>query len=237
MAAGVVRLGSWIVNFYAVEDGGHWTVFDAGVPGFWPQLEQRGIRPDAVEAVVLTHAHADHVGLANRLREHGARVLVHEDDRQLATTAKAFGKTEKSMLPYLRHPMAWRLLTHLARNGGAKPQKIVEVETFRDGDDLDVPGRPRAIHTPGHTTGHAAFHLVEQRTLIAGDLLCTLNPLTGKRGPQPMPSAFNVSTPQILDSLTKIEGLDAQSVFVGHGEPWTDGAGSAAERARAVGPT
>jgi len=237
VASEVLRLGSWLVNFYALEDGGRWAVFDAGVPGFWPQLEERGIRPDAVEAVVLTHAHADHVGVANRLREHGARVLVHEDDRELATTAKSFGKNEKSMVPYLRHPMAWRLLTHLARNGGAKPQKIAEVETFRDGDELDVPGRPRAIHTPGHTAGHTAFHLAERRALIAGDLLCTLNPLTGKRGPQPMPSAFNRSTSQILDSVAKIADLDAQSVYVGHGEPWTEGPRSAAEHARAVGPT
>lgn len=237
MPTEVLRLGSWIVNFYAVEDGGRWTVFDAGAPGFWPQLEEHGIRPDAVEAVVLTHAHSDHVGIANRLREHGARVLVHEDDRQLATTAKSSGKNERSLLPYLRHPMAWRLLAHLVRNGSAKPQKIAEVVTFRDDAELDVPGRPRARHTPGHTAGHTAFHLPEHGAVIAGDLLCTLNPLTGRRGPQTMPGALNRSTGQILDSLSKIEGLDAPTVYVGHGEPWTEGTRSVVERVRAAGPT
>ena len=234
---GITRLGSWIVNWYAVEDGGRWTVLDAGAPGHFPQLEAHGISPDAVEAVVLTHAHADHVGVANQLREHGARVYVHADDEQLATTAKSFGKNEGSMLPYLRHATAWKLLAHLARNGALKPQKIPEVTTFRDGDVLDVPGRPRAIHTPGHTSGHACFVLEEHGTLVVGDLLCSLNPLTGRRGPQLMPSAFNLSSAKILDSLTRIEELDTPTLLFGHGEPWTEGAATAVERAREVGRT
>jgi glyoxylase-like metal-dependent hydrolase (beta-lactamase superfamily II) len=237
VANGVVRLGSAIVNFYAVEDGGRWTVFDAGAPGYWPQLEAHGISPDAVEAVVLTHAHADHVGIADRLRQHGARVLVHEDDRSLATTAKASGKNERSLFPYLRHPMAWRLLAHLVRNGAAKPQRIADVATFRDGEELDVPGNPRVIHTPGHTDGSVALQLADERALIVGDLLCTLNPLTGRRGPQSMPGALNRSTSQIMESLGKIEGLDVDAVYVGHGEPWTEGAASAVARARAAGPS
>ena len=236
-ADGITRLGTWIVNFYAVEDGGRWTLLDAGIPGHWPQLEQRGIGPDAVEAVVLTHAHADHVGLAERLRAHGARVYVHADDENLATTAKPFGKNEKATLPYLRHPMAWRLFAHLMRGGAAKPTKIAEVTTFGDGDVLDVPGHPRVIHTPGHTNGHCVIHLEDQGALLVGDLLCTLNPLTGKRGPQLLPGALNLSSAHMLDSLTKIEKLDAQTVHFGHGEPWTDGVSSAVERARSTGPT
>jgi glyoxylase-like metal-dependent hydrolase (beta-lactamase superfamily II) len=234
-AAAVTRLGTRFVNWYAAVEDGRWTVFDAGVPGYWPELEERGIPPGAVEAVVLTHAHPDHVGVAERLRQAGARVYVHEQDEELARTAKPSGKNERSPLGYLRYGMAWKLFAHLARNGGLKPNRIAEVTTFTDGDVLDVPGRPRVIHTPGHTEGHCAFHLGD--AVVAGDLLCTLNPLTGRRGPQPMPGALNRSTPQILESLGAIENLDAGTVYVGHGEPWTDGARAAVERARAAGAT
>src|SRR5204863_7715871 len=138
------------------------------------------------------HAHADHVGCAEPLRATlGTPVLVHGEDETLARTKRAFGKNEASMLPYLRHPQAWRLLTHLIANGGAATKAIAEVTTFADGETLDVPGSPRVIHTAGHTSGHVAFHFPGRGLLVVGDLLCNLNPLTGARGPQLMPRAFN----------------------------------------------
>jgi glyoxylase-like metal-dependent hydrolase (beta-lactamase superfamily II) len=229
----VKRLGSALVNFYAVEDGGRWTILDAGAPGYWPQLAANGIRPEAVEAVVLTHAHADHVGIAERLRQSGARVYVHEADRALATTGKPSGKNERSPLPYLRHSAAWKLTAHLARNGGLKQRAIGEVTTFSDGEELDVPGRPRTIHTPGHTDGHSV--LVVGDALVAGDLLCTLDPLTGSRGPRLMPAALNRSTARVVESLAKLEGIDAEIVYVGHGEPWTRGVRDMVAAARVAG--
>lgn len=227
------RLGSALVNFYAVEDGGRWTLLDAGVPGFWPQLEANGIRPDAVEAVVLTHPHSDHVGVAERLRQAGARVYVHEADRGPATTAKPAGKNERSSLPYLRHAAAWKLMAHLARNGGLKPQPIGEVTTFSDGEQLDVPGRPRVIHTPGHTDGHCVFTV--DGALVVGDLLCTLDPLTGARGPRLLPRALSRSTAQVVESLARIQGLDVETVYLGHGEPWTRGVRDLVAAARVAG--
>jgi hypothetical protein len=44
--------------------------------------------------------------------------------------------------------------------------------------------------------------------------------------------AFNVSTPRSYDSLGLIEGLDADLVLVGHGEPWRGGPAAAVAAAR-----
>ena len=238
---GVVRLGTELVNWYLVEDGGHVTIVDAGMPAYRSQLERglallgRGV--GEVAAIVLTHGHADHVGVAEPVHaEHGVPVFVHRDDEKLTTTRKAFGRNEASLFPYLRYAHAWKLLAHLGSSGVPKP--VSEVTTFGDGDDeLDVPGAPRALHTPGHTTGHSAFWLESRKVLIAGDLLCTRNPLTGSRGPQLMPSAFNLSSATMLDSLKKIEGLDAETIVFGHGDPWVEGVAEAVRRARAIGRT
>src|SRR5207244_4919195 len=97
----------------------------------------------------------DHTGFAEQLRgETGAPVYVHTDDESLAATGKQADKREASFLPYLRFRHAWRLLFHLAGAGAMKPRPIRELTTYSDGDTLDVPGRPRVIHTPGHTSGH-----------------------------------------------------------------------------------
>ena len=46
---------------------------------------------------------------------------------------------------------------------------------FADEEVLDVPGRPRVIHTPGHTAGNAALSLADREVLIVGDTLATLS--------------------------------------------------------------
>jgi glyoxylase-like metal-dependent hydrolase (beta-lactamase superfamily II) len=240
VAEGVVRLGTPLVNWYLVEDGGRVTVVDAGLPKYRPQLEE-GLRllgrsKGDVAAIILTHAHGDHVGVAEALRrELGVPVYVHEGDKSLAQSQKRAGKNEASVFGYLRFPFAWKLLAHFVSAG--KPKPITEVQTFGAHQTLDVPGSPHAIHTPGHTDGHTVFLFEEHGVMFLGDLLCTLNPLTGRKGPQLLPRALNKSSQEMLDSLGKLGAADGAVLHFGHGEPWSDGAAAAVERARATGPT
>jgi glyoxylase-like metal-dependent hydrolase (beta-lactamase superfamily II) len=238
---GLHRLGSELVNFYLVQDASGLTVVDAGLPRFYERLEacldKRGRKWEDIGALVLTHAHVDHIGFAERLRtEHGVPVLVHSDDAEMARTGR-MPRPERLPFAYLRYRAAYQIVGHIVRNGGAKRLKVGEVTTFADGDTLDVPGRPRVIHCPGHSHGCVALHFEGHGALLVGDVLCSRNPLTGKRGPQVPPSAFNVSSDQALASLSKLEGLQAAVVGFGHGDPWRDGVSEAVARARATGRT
>jgi glyoxylase-like metal-dependent hydrolase (beta-lactamase superfamily II) len=242
IASGVWRLGTELVNWYAVEEGSRVTVVDAGAPKYRPQLDaalaRLGRSLGNVAAIVLTHAHSDHTGFAEALRvETGVPVYAHADDESLAATGKPSGKNETSFLPYLRYGHAWRLLSHLAGAGAMKPRPIRELTTYADGETLEVPGHPRVIHTPGHTSGHCSLWFESAGALIVGDELCTLHPLTGARGPQLMPRAFNLSSAKCLDSLTRLQDVDAEVLAFGHGEPWREGVAAAVEHARATGPT
>ena len=116
----------------------------------------------------------------------------------------------------------YRTLVSLARRGATKLIPVGELSTFAEGETLEVPGRPRVVHAPGHTPGYSALLVEGRRVLLTGDVLATRNPLTGRVGPQIMPSGLNRDTPQALQSLDVLDGIPADVLLPGHGEPWTE---------------
>jgi len=240
IAEGLHRLGSDLINFYVVEDATGVTVVDAGIPGFYDELDaclrRFGHDWGDVKALVLTHAHPDHVGFAERVRgEHGVPVLVHAADEALARTQDT--RPSAALIPYLRHPAAWKTLAALARAGPPKRMAIAEVTTFTGGDQLDVPGRPHVVHAPGHSDGCVALHFAGHQALLVGDVLCSRNPLTGRKGVQVMPAAFASDAQQALESVGRLEGIEAAVIGFGHGDPWRGGVGAALAEARTTGRT
>lgn len=237
VADGVLRMGTPLINWYLVADDDGVILVDAGAPGYRGQLEpglaQLGRTAEDVRAVVLTHGDADHKGFAEKLRsEQGIPVHVHRADAELTRSGKG-RERERGFLPYLRYPATWKLLAGFVRGG--RPLHVTEVEAFDDGDVLDVPGRPRVIHAPGHSPGCVALHLEPRGVLFVGDVLFNYNVLTGRRGPQIGPGGFNESSEQALESLGRLEEIEAGTILFGHGDPWTGGVQTAVTAARRAG--
>jgi glyoxylase-like metal-dependent hydrolase (beta-lactamase superfamily II) len=233
-------MGTEFVHFYLLEQGGEVTLIDAGLSGYRdtlePALAEMGLTVGDVKAVVLTHADPDHVGFAGELQQaHGIPVYVHRADSERTRE----GKTKKSegsplaMLSMLKHAHSRRALRHMISNGAAKQAKIPQVIAFDDGDELDVPGRLRAIHTPGHTDGHCVLHAASENALFVGDAINNIHIATGQPGAQVAPRVANTSTTTAYESLSKIEQLDAQTLYFGHGEPSHAGTGAVVAEARA----
>jgi glyoxylase-like metal-dependent hydrolase (beta-lactamase superfamily II) len=235
IAPGVFRLGNRFVNWWVVKDDDGLTVVDAGLPKQLGQLDELlsslGATTDDVRAVLLTHADLDHIGVAEKLRVEGdATVYVHPVEKKAATG-------EPRPIPPQFAANIWRswlrdTTAAYLRDGALKPTFLGAVEPLHDGQQLDVPGRPTVIHSPGHTPGSSAFHLPDRDILFAGDALVTVSPVTGDRGPQLMPGFDNADPAAALDSLDGLAQTGAGIVLPGHGEPWLDGVEQAVDRAR-----
>ena len=239
VAAGIHRLTNGVANFYLIEESGKLVLVDAGAPKDWDLLGQvvRELGRDLsdLDAVLLTHAHTDHTGFAEQARATtGARVWVHAHDVQMARTGKV-GPRDGKTSSYLLRGAFWRTAFVLSRRGATKIIPIQEVSEFSDGQTLDIPGKPRVVHAPGHTDGSAAILLEDRGILFTGDVLCTFNAYTGRTGPQIMPSGLNTDTPRALASLANLDGIKAGMLLPGHGDPWTGGVQDAIRRARAAG--
>ena len=233
IAPGIRRFGPGLVNSYLLEDQGGVTIVDAGAPGYWNELPRElaglGRTIDDVKAVVLTHAHSDHIGFAERIRkERGVPVKVHVDDVPLTKTP-ATPKRTGTIKPLA----ALRFIAFALTHGMSRIPPILEVATFTDGETIDVPGRPRVIHVPGHSDGSAALHVTSRDTIFVGDAFVTLDVMSGATGPRIGP--FNADARRAFDSLARLDHLDARLVLAGHGAPWTGGLREALARVRAAG--
>ncbi len=241
VAPGVYALGSEFVNWFLVEEDGAITAVDAGFGGFAKTLESDlqalGLLPGDIKAVVLTHSDADHTGVAPRLQQEGAAVYVHADDEDTLRKPRPKGgdASMRNMIPRLIKPRTWMVIGGMIAQSGGKPKGVEGAHTFGDGEVLDVPGKPRVVHTPGHTPGHCAFLFERHGALFVGDALCSWNPLTGRRGPQVLPTPSNVDTESCFNVLSRMEGLEAQVVLPGHGEPVRESPAATVQKARAAG--
>lgn len=236
VAAGVHRFDDGHVNWYLVEDAEGLILIDAGLPGDYEEFKQElaamGHGLSAMQAVLITHAHIDHLGFADRIRrETGVRVLVPRGDGELARSPLKAAKSERNPLGYvLRYGPTRTLYLAALRKGALRAKVLGEFETYVPGDAL--PGGLRAIACPGHTFGHCALLDPRRSILFAGDAIVTRDPYTGRTGPRIVARAATADAAMAMRSLEALVDTGAQLVLTGHGEPWTDGVERAVTKAR-----
>ena len=121
-------------SYFVVNDDGDAVVIDCG-ENYKKVKQTEEAYGFKIKAVLLTHAHFDHSGIAKRLQDEGAKIYISETDA-----------------PKLRNDL------NLASNFGRKFEFLTADVTFNDGDVLDILGlKFKVIATPGHTDGSVCF--------------------------------------------------------------------------------
>lgn len=224
VADGLFRAGGTDVNWYLFKDGDDVTLVDSGYPGdlagVLASIEEIGCQPGDVRAVLLTHAHIDHMGAANHLHEAHETptwmdpVEVRHARREVLEQAGALDVAKQIFRPGV---LRWSM--RISRLGATSDVRIAHAEPFPSTGPLDLPGGPVPIATHGHTSGHSAYLFPGVGAVATGDALITGHAVSRESGPQLIPGWFNHAPGDPRDGVAPLATLDADLVLPGHGEP------------------
>src|SRR5579863_6697964 len=137
-------------SIFGEESSKEAVVVDPGdnIPEILGILERHQLR---VKSIVITHAHIDHIGGAQKLKAvTGAPVYMNANDA----------------------PLNEALDVQANWLGIETPERAMIDNPLRDGDSLKLGAAElHALHTPGHTQGSVSLWIPSENKLIAGDTL------------------------------------------------------------------
>ncbi|MFC4022797.1 MBL fold metallo-hydrolase [Oceanobacillus longus] len=145
-----MSLGPIGTNCYIIYEGKEALLIDPGaeVEKISAFLYQNNFH---LQAILLTHAHFDHIGALEEIREHtGAEVFIHENE-----------------VSWLSDPM---------KNGSGRMQDSEITAspaefTLNPGKMQLGPFNFTVLHTPGHSPGSVSFVFEEEQFIVSGDVL------------------------------------------------------------------
>jgi glyoxylase-like metal-dependent hydrolase (beta-lactamase superfamily II) len=138
------------------------------------QLPRRGVEPEDVKVVVMTHLHTDHASAVSEFA--GATFVVDAREWEAATTGRGWLRGYHPR--QFDHAFDWRTVDFYGPLAESFSGFAATVDLFGDGS-------VRLAATPGHTLGHLSVicRIADGEVLITGDAVYTQRMLRGETLP------------------------------------------------------
>ena len=190
-------LGPLQTNCYVVSNKDkQCLIFDPGEQGeaFIKEIRRLNLKP---LAILLTHAHFDHIGAVDVVRESfNIPVYIHHNEKNWLTDSTKNGSARFRELPLVEGKPADKLI---------EGEGIMEIGSFSF----------YMFHTPGHSPGSITYWFEEDQFAIVGDTL-----FQGSIGRTDLPYGNHKELIQSIHN--KLLTLPEQTVcYPGHGQPTT----------------
>ena len=194
------------VNCYFVEEESGLTLIDTAMPYSAKSIMNAAKKiGKPITSIIITHAHSDHIGALDALKEllSDCQVCISSRDALLLD-----GNT--TLLPNEKNTP---IRGGIPKNIKTKPDLLLE-----EGDRV---GSLEVIATPGHTPGSITLFDTRNRSMIAGDAFVTRGGLavTGMMNPLfPFPALATWEKSTALESAKKLVDYKPSILAVGHGK-------------------
>jgi len=194
------------VNCYFVEEENDLTLIDAALSYSAKSIINAAKNiGKPITRIIITHAHGDHIGALDTLKE-----LLPNSQVCISTRDALLLEGNSSLLP---NEINTPIRGGIPKNIKTKPDILLE-----EGDRV---GSLEVIATPGHTPGSITLFDTRNRSVIAGDALVTRGKLivTGMMNPLfPFPALATWDKSTALKSAKKLRDLNPSLLAVGHGK-------------------
>jgi glyoxylase-like metal-dependent hydrolase (beta-lactamase superfamily II) len=207
---------------------GDWVLIDAGLhfsaPAILRAAAARFGAQSRPRAIVLTHAHFDHVGALKTLANTwDVPVYAHALEMPYITGRSAYPPPD----PTVGGGMMARLSPMYPRGPWNLGRRVQPLPA--DGTVPHMPGW-RWIATPGHSPGHVSFFRDSDRALIAGDAFVTTKQesatavMTQRSEIHGPPMYYTIDWDSARASVRRLAELEPAIAVTGHGVPMTGAA-------------
>lgn len=220
-------------NIYLIDDGpGQRILIDSGLglpadeQALRAGLAEAGVALEDLTALILTHAHPDHIGLSGAIHAAAPLIPIYMLDGEATQISAVWGEASGELLLKLDEMYRVNGMPDEMRAGSQKAgltlrkvlrlPRVDAITPLSDGQRLELGNHSyEVIWTPGHSDHHLCL-LRDDGLFIAGDhILPHITPNIGLYvGARPNPLS------DYFGALRRVEPLSAGLILPGHGRPF-----------------